>query len=336
MANSKQSLGVAVIGLGVGRAHVASFARSPGVEVRAICDLDVARCREAHSLAPQAIISDDWREVITPPSIDIVVVATPDHLHAEIIETAVRAGKHVFVEKPICITQEELDRISESLKEHPNCQISANMVLRANPIFANLYRNLRSGDLGVISHIEASYLYGRFQKIIQGWRGMPPRYSAMLGGGIHMIDLSLWLAGERPSSVIGVGNSAASSSLGRTIDDFELAVLRFPSGMTVVVAATMATSVPHSHVVSVHGTKKTFMLGPLGCAYLSSDTENSRNLVDLPESFDRGLIATTFVDQILGRGKALVGATEVLDCTAVAMAIRESISKNSEMNVRYP
>ena len=336
MVSSAKSLGVAVIGLGVGRAHVSSFRGSPGVEVRVICDIDGERSRAAHSLVPDATISESWYDAVMSPSVDIVVVATPDYLHAEIIECALGAGKHVFAEKPICITSSELGRISKALSMKPECKFSANMVLRANPILIDLYRSIRSSELGVISHFEASYLYGRFHKVTAGWRGQPPRYSAMLGGGIHMIDLCLWLSGERPTSVYGVGNSAASESLGSPIDDFELAVLRFSRDFTVVVSATMASSVPHSHVLSVHGTKKTFVLGPLGCGYLSSDGQTSPDLIEVPQKYERDSIATTFVDEVLGRGQSLVSTSDVLDCTAVALAIRESISEKREITVRYP
>jgi predicted dehydrogenase len=96
MVSSAKSLGVAVIGLGVGRAHVSSFRDSPGVEVRVICDIDRERSRAAHSLVRDATISESWYDAVMAPSVDVVVVATPDYLHAEIIECALAAGKHVY------------------------------------------------------------------------------------------------------------------------------------------------------------------------------------------------------------------------------------------------
>jgi len=336
VAKESRPLGVGVVGLGVGMAHVSSFDSSPKTKVRFICDVDDARCRAAQIVAPDAVVSQDWREVVTSPTVDIVVVATPDFLHAEMIEFALHHKKHVFAEKPICIASSELNQVAASLRRNPDCAFSANMVLRANPAMLELRQELAEGSLGVISHLETSYLYGRFNKIAEGWRGAPPRYSAMLGGGIHILDLSLWLLGERPLSVFGVGNSIASRSRGYQIDDFELAVLKFPSGITAVVSAVMATAVPHSHVVAVHGTQKTFLMGPIGFQYVSSDGTAGTLLNEVPKKFDRSSIALSFVDQILGLGKSRVNAQEVLECTAVALAIRESIVSGSEVFVRYP
>lgn len=336
MVKEGRRLGVGVIGLGVGMAHISSFSSSSRTKVQAICDVDSARCSVAQKLVPDAVVSRDWHEVVTSPDVDIVVVATPDSLHAEMIDFAIQNKKHVFAEKPICIAASELDQISVSLRRNPDSVFSANMVLRANPALLELRREIAGGSMGVVTHLEASYLYGRFNKIADGWRGGQPRYSAMLGGGIHMLDLSFWLLGERPLSVVGIGHSIASTSRGHPIDDFELAVLKFPSGKTATVTAVMATAVPHSHAVTVHGTQQTFLMGPIGYQYVSSDGKAGTSLKDVPKKFDRSSIALSFVDQILGLGQARVNAQEVLECTAVALAIRESITSSSEVFVRYP
>lgn len=336
MASELQPLGVGVIGLGVGLAHVATFNSVPGVEVRSVCDLDIDLCMKAKSLVPDARVVSEWRHVVTSTDVDIVVVATPDALHAEMIKYALSHSKHVFAEKPICLSAGELSLVVQALRDNPNSHFSANMVLRANPIFIQLRSDLAAGSMGLVSHMEMSYLYGRFNKILLGWRGQPPRYSAFLGGGIHMVDLALWLVGERPVSVIGVGQSIASEGLGRQIDDLEIAILKFQNGLTATISAVMASSVPHSHVVTIHGTKKSFMMGPLGCGYLNSDPTSASQDVAVPLGYDRRSIATSFVDEIIGRRPALVPAADVLDCTAVALAVRESIATGVETPVKYP
>jgi predicted dehydrogenase len=176
-----RKIGVGVIGLGVGRAHVAAISHHSHAQIRFICDLDESRLKEARSLAPQAEATDRWRDVVLSSGIDLVVVATPDHLHAEMTEFAIRNSKHVFVEKPICIESDELTRLILALRENPLCLLSSNMVLRANPVLIDLRREMANKSLGMISHIEVGYLYGRFNKIASGWRGHSPRYSAILG-----------------------------------------------------------------------------------------------------------------------------------------------------------
>jgi predicted dehydrogenase len=236
-------------------------------------------------------------------------------------EFAIRNSKHVFVEKPICIESDELTRLILALRENPLCLLSSNMVLRANPVLIDLRREMANKSLGMISHIEVGYLYGRFNKIASGWRGHSPRYSAILGGGIHMLDLVTWLVKERPVSVFGIRNSVASASRGHTVDDLEVAVMKFQSGLTATVTAVMASSAPHSHTATIHGTARTFMMGPFGFQYLDSGSKAGVRISQMPRTYQRSLVATSFV---------------VVDCAAVALAIRESIASGVEVGVRYP
>ena len=74
---------------------------------------------------------------------------------------------------------------------------SSNLILRYTPRFANLKQKLEASELGKIYLMEASYDYGRIHKIISGWRGEIPFYSVMHGGGIHLIDLLLWLTNQK-------------------------------------------------------------------------------------------------------------------------------------------
>jgi hypothetical protein len=99
-----EKLAVACVGTG-GRGWVDlhSVARSPRAEIAALCDVDAERLARAAGAFPAARTYADWRELLAGEGsrIDAVVVATPDHMHAPIAMTALRAGKHVFCEKPL-------------------------------------------------------------------------------------------------------------------------------------------------------------------------------------------------------------------------------------------
>jgi len=330
-----EQVGVGVIGLGVGRNHVASISQHSQAQVRFICDLDESRCNEVLPLAPQAEVTDQWRDVILSSAVDLVVVASPDHLHAEMTEFAIKNSKHVFVEKPICITSNELTRLVSALRDNSNCLLSSNMVLRANPVLIDLRREMIRGALGKVSHIEASYLYGRFNKIVRGWRGQSSSYSAILGGGIHMLDLVMWLVNERPVSVFGIGHSLASISRGHPIDDLELAVIKFESGLTATITAVLASSVIHSHSATVHGTDRTFVMDMFGYQYVTSESPAGMYPKPLPQAYQRSSVLLSFVDKTLGKGQSLVDTVDVIDCVAVALAIRKSIMTGAEVNIDY-
>tara|TARA_R110001592_G_scaffold31386_2_gene110625 strand:+ start:403 stop:1653 length:1251 start_codon:yes stop_codon:yes gene_type:complete len=94
----------AVIGLGgQGQRHVSSFARSTNASVVAVCDLDPERRGKVAEWMKgkfEARLEDDFHSIIDDPDIDSVSIATPDHWHTPIALHALKAGKHVYVEKP--------------------------------------------------------------------------------------------------------------------------------------------------------------------------------------------------------------------------------------------
>ena len=74
----------------------------------------------------------------------------------------------------------------------------------------------RRGELGTLYHAEGDYDYGRRHKLTDGWRGAEPAYSVVLGGAIHLVDLLLWLTGERPDAVdraVGGGIATRGTAL---------------------------------------------------------------------------------------------------------------------------
>jgi len=328
-------LRVGVIGLGIGLSHVRSFTQLGQSKVSAVCDTDESKFGIIKELVPTTRSTTDWRNVVAAEDIDLIVVATPDQLHAEIVVSSIESGKHVFCEKPICLNTSELNQIAAALRRHPHVRFSANHVLRASPVFRELFMRMRKVELGSISHIEGQYLYGRFQKIHNGWRGEQPSYSAMLGGGIHLIDLTLWLTGERPVSVLGLRSSRNSINLGFPIDDYEVGTLWFPSGIIGHVSSSLATSIPHGHRLAVHGTLKTFEYSHFGFEYLESGSNGGFRAPKAHVHYNRDVVAQSFASAILDGSAPLITAQEVLDSMAVAISIRESSVTEEKVIVRY-
>lgn len=335
--DSARPLSVGVIGLGVGERHVAAFGRHPACRVAVLCDLDPAKLAEVAARHPGPRLTTDARDVLEDPDIDIVCVASYDDHHYAQVMTALRAGKHVFCEKPLCLTAEELASIHAALVAAPDLHLGSNLILRRAPRFLDLRAQIAAGRMGEIFHAEGDYNYGRIHKILDGWRGRIPNYSVMLGGGVHVVDLLMWLTGQRIAEVSAFGGRVATRAAGARFDDACVAILRFDSGATGKVAANFACVYPHFHRLAVYGTKATFMNEPdRATLYRSRDPAVPPETIDAPyPGVDKGDLVAGFVDAILGHGPSPVGERDVLDTMAVCLAIDRSAATGRPVTVDY-
>lgn len=122
-------------------------------------------------------------------SMDLLVVSSPDDSHFEYLEAAINSGVHCFVEKPAVRSLEELQKLEILIAKNPKVLLTSNLVLRSAPLFSYLRQIVQEGKLGEKLFFEGKYLYGRWGKISNGWRGQIQDYSVILGGLIHLIDL---------------------------------------------------------------------------------------------------------------------------------------------------
>src|SRR5262245_43629 len=249
----------AVIGLGIGERHIAGYEADPRCKVVALCDIDKKKLAQVGGRHPDCRLTSDPNEILSDHSIDVVSIASYDDAHHHQVMHALGAGKHVFVEKPLCLHAHELAEIRVALERHPHLRLSSNLILRRSPRFLRLRERIRSGSLGSPYYCEADYNYGRLGKIVEGWRGERAFYSVVHSGGIHMIDLVMWLLGERPVAVTAFGNAIATRGTQFKFNDCVAALLKFPSGAIVKVTANFGCVFPHHHNLTVYGTKATFV-----------------------------------------------------------------------------
>lgn len=327
------TIGVGVIGLGVGERHAHAFHRHPECEVRALCDHDAGRLDSVAGKFPGAHRYADAAALIDDPAVSVVSVASYDQDHHAQIVHALRAGKHVFAEKPLCLSTAQLDDIRDAWREGGGeVRLSTNTILRRSPRFAWLRDTIGRGDLGDVYCVEADYVYGRLHKLIDGWRGQIPGYSVMLGGGIHLVDLVLWLTGERPVQVTAFASGRASSGTGFRGNDMAMALLRFESGLLAKIGANFASVHPHFHRLLVYGTRATFENAAEHAAerallWTGREAETVPEKVFQPyPGVDKGDMLPTFIDAVRGRGEPDVTEEEVFAAMATCLAVDDSIA----------
>jgi predicted dehydrogenase len=148
-ANDRIRIGI--IGLGARGPYLTSvFLQSPDVEIAAVCDVFGDRVDRALSKTPDSQAFSDHRKLLDLRALDAVVIATPDHWHAQIAIDAFEAGKDVYLEKPVSRTLEEGQRVVRSARERNRiCQVGLQQ--RSGPTYIQARDEIvKAGKLGKI------------------------------------------------------------------------------------------------------------------------------------------------------------------------------------------
>ena len=330
MGRAAVTLRAAVIGLGVGERHLAGYDAHPGAEVVAVCDTDESK------LAPYAHLrtTTDAAELLADPGIDVVSVASWDDAHFEQIRMALEHDKHVFAEKPLVLYADQAREIAQMLSERPGLVLSTNVPLRRSPRFTALRERIRAGELGRLFLLEGDYDYGRRHKLTDGWRGQIPYYSVFLGGGIHMVDLLLWLTEDPVTEVLAAhANRIATADSGFEHPDLVTATMRTESGALMKVNANLGSVGPHFHALRVYGTRGTFANGlPDGVLHTEGASEP---VTDAYPGVGKDVLIGSFLDAILTGEPAEVTARDVFDTLSVCMAVEAALQSGTAVEVDY-
>ncbi len=158
-ANNRMQL--AIIGFGVrAREIYGGFLDDDGVEIISVADVASARATTGARLvnerrtAPICTAAPSWREIIANPSIDAVIIATPDHWHAEPAICAALAGKHVFCEKPLSLTIAEGRAIADAArKAQIRFQTGCQQRSEFGHYFVRAAEAVRNGRIGAIQRV---------------------------------------------------------------------------------------------------------------------------------------------------------------------------------------
>ncbi|MEQ8227226.1 MAG: Gfo/Idh/MocA family oxidoreductase [Rhodospirillales bacterium] len=330
------SLNVAVIGLGVGEQHALAFAAAPDSRVTWLYDLDAAKAQRLADDLGQGRAAESYDQILAASDVDAVSIATFDHLHFDEVCRALDAGKHVFVEKPLCRTDAEVDAIADKWSQAGNLHLRSNLVLRGAPVYGWLKESISQGEFGDIYAFDGDYLYGRLEKITEGWRKDVPDYSVMEGGGVHIIDLMLWLMDGTPSSVSTTGSKIATQGTGFQYDDFMASSFTFPSGALGRITANFGCVHPHHHVIRVFGTKATFIYDDQGPRLFQGRSDGTQakklDLAPLPEG--KGVLIPDFIQAIQTDADPTPAARREFDLIRVIAAADRAHRDKSPQPIR--
>ncbi|MBR7104233.1 MAG: Gfo/Idh/MocA family oxidoreductase [Lentisphaeria bacterium] len=191
---------------GRGRHGFEAHRPDQGIEIIAGCDIDPEAQKFFHEQYPEALLFDDYRDLLKVKEIGAVIIATPDYLHEEMAVASLEAGKAVYLEKPMAITIEGCDRILETaMRTGSKLFIGHNM--RHFPVVLKMKEIIDSGLIGEIQVGWCRHFvnYGG-DAYFRDWHS-EQRYSngLLLQKGAHDIDVMHWLMGSYTKSVVGMG-----------------------------------------------------------------------------------------------------------------------------------
>ena len=270
-------LTLAIIGTGIGRQHLRGALGVPGARIAALCDVNLERAR---ALAHEFELSDvrvvaDYRELLGMDGLDAVSVCVPNALHASIAIACLSAGLHVLCEKPLATSAADAQIIVDTARDN-NRACMVGQLLRFRDDVQALKK--RAGEIGTPYYARA---LARRAHGIPKW-GSWFTQRAMSGGGplidtgVHVIDLTWWLAGcPRPLSAsattyaalgprkIGLGAGGIGDPNGLfDVEDLAAGLIRFEGGLSIHFESAWALyaegDARHCHI---HGTQGALIWG---------------------------------------------------------------------------
>lgn len=334
----EKSLVVGVVGLGVGEQHAAAYANELAVSKVLLCDSKADLVTAVCQRVKKSEVAFSFDALLANHEVDIISIATFDDAHYCQVVAALSSGKHVFVEKPLCRTINELGEIKRLwANANGKLHLGCNLILRTAPLYIWAREAVSAGEFGEIYAFDGDYLYGRLHKVLEGWRGSVPDYSVMLGGGIHLIDLLLWISRQRPISVVAAGNRICTSGSSFRYNDFCSAMLRFDSGMIARMTANYGCVHRHQHVMRIFGTRKTLIFDDAGARLHdtrdASSTASSLYHAPLPTS--KGNLIPGFIATVLGKNKERMDPQGFFDGLSVAIACDRAAASGKTENIEY-
>ena len=255
-----KTLNVGMIGYGfMGRAHSNAFRKVrnffPGElqpVLKAACGRDAAKTKAFAETWGYESVETDWRKLIARPDIDLIDIAAPNNVHAEIAIAAAKAGKMILCEKPLAMNPAEGAQMVKAIEKAK----VPNMVwynYRRIPAVTLAKQLIDEGRLGKIFHYRAKFLqdWTISAEVPQGGPGTWRLDAAIAGSGVtgdlpaHCIDTALWLNGSidtvsaMTETFVKQRKHAATGKVSKVlIDDASAFLARFSNGSLATFEAT--------------------------------------------------------------------------------------------------
>jgi myo-inositol 2-dehydrogenase/D-chiro-inositol 1-dehydrogenase len=244
-----------LIGYGLwGAHHARSIVKTPGARLVAIAEYSAENRAAAKSAYPQAEVFDDYRRLIARDDIEIADVVVPSHLHYEIGRSALEAGKHLLLEKPMVLELEHADALI-ALAAEKGKVLALDHEMRVSALWGKVKELIDQGVVGTPQYVLVELSRFPYRLGSEGWRYDIRRVGNwILEEPIHFFDLARWYlsAFAEPVSVFARANSRQPDH--PELQDNFSTIVSFSNGAYAVITETLA-AFEHHVTCKVAGTK---------------------------------------------------------------------------------
>ena len=258
-------LRIGVIGLGMGRYHVAGYQSHPAAEVIAVADLDPQRLQEIADKYNVVKRYPSGEEMLEKEKLDVVSVVTPNISHKKLTIAALQAGCHVLCEKPMALNAAEARQMIATAKQAGK-RLMINFSYRFYEQTAALKKQMDAGVIGEVYFARTIWHRRRGIPGFGGWFGQKAQSGGgpLIDLGVHRLDLALWLMGyPKPVWVLGSTYNPISSTIARAknvvfdVEDMAVGMVKFANGATLEIEASWAANIKESELMEtrLYGTK---------------------------------------------------------------------------------
>ena len=332
MTASPLRIGIAGVGR-MGRHHAANLAhRVLGAELVAACSPVADELVWARDALGVAHVYGEYTRLLAHPGLEAVFLATPTTLHADQIIEGLRAGKHVFSEKPLALNIADCLRVEEEAAKHPRQKVMIGYVRRFDPSYRDAYDKIKSGAIG-------RPFLARSQTADQNdASGFFVRYAGASGGilldmSVHDIDTVRWLLGAKGARrVFAAGTIAVHEGLRECGDvDNAVATIEFADGQIASLYASRTLAHGHETLTEIVGTMGRITVGqnPRINRVEIADAHGVRNecTPTFYERFAEAFLneAQAFVDIVREDRAPPLTLRDATEATRIGIAVTESL-----------
>ena len=325
-------IGIAGVGR-MGRRHAENLAtRVPGASLVAACSPIGEELEWARNTLGVDGVYKDYAELLARKDIDAVFIVTPNTLHpAQIIE-ALRAGKHVFCEKPLSMVLEECIAVEEEAAKHPHLKVMIGFVRRFDPSYQDAHHSIASGAIG------RPFLVRSQTTDQNDPSGFFVKFAPTSGGifvdmSVHDIDVARWLLGSpKAKRVFSLGTVAVHEGL-KTCGDVDngVAMCEFADGRMACFYASRTMAHGHETATEIIGTDGRLTVGRDGrLNQVEIADAHGIRTITTPTFYERFAEAFLreeihFVDAVRFDRSLALSLHDATEATRIGIALRKSL-----------